>query len=43
MAWGSWVLLVVYGVLMVSALIRLPDAWPWLGRTVPLLQDLSEA
>jgi hypothetical protein len=38
MAWGSWVLLVVYGVLMVSALIRLPDAWPWLGRTVPLLK-----
>ena len=37
MAWGSWVLIVVYGVLLVSALIRLPDAWPWLGRTVPAL------
>ena len=43
MAWGSWVLLIVYGVLLVSALIRLPDAWPWLGRTVPLLQRLSDA
>jgi formate-dependent nitrite reductase membrane component NrfD len=43
MAWGSWVLLVVYGVLMVSALIRLPDAWPWLARTVPLLGRLSDA
>lgn len=43
MAWGSWVLIVVYGVLMVSALIRLPDAWPWLGRTVPVIQRLSDA
>ena len=41
MAWGSWVLIVVYGVLLVSALIRLPDAWPWLGRKVPLLSTLS--
>jgi protein NrfD len=43
MSWGSWVLLVVYGVLMVSALIRLPDAWPWLGRTVPMLKAWSDA
>jgi protein NrfD len=43
MAWGSWVLIIVYGVLMVSALIRLPDAWPWLGRTVPMLKTLSDA
>jgi formate-dependent nitrite reductase membrane component NrfD len=42
MAWGSWVLIVVYGVLLVSALIRLPDAWPWLGRAVPLLGTLSD-
>jgi hypothetical protein len=42
MSWGSWVLLVVYGVLLVSALIRLPDAWPWLGRRVPQLQRLSD-
>ena len=32
MSWGSWVLIIVYGVLLASALIRLPDAWPWLGR-----------
>jgi protein NrfD len=43
MSWGSWVLIVVYGVLLVSALIRLPDAWPWLGRTVPVLRTLSDA
>ena len=42
MSWGSWVLLVVYGVLLVSALIRLPDAWPWLGRTFPVLQRVSD-
>ncbi len=43
MAWGSWVLIVVYGVLLVSALIRLPQAWPWLGARVPALQRLSDA
>ena len=43
MAWGSWVLLIVYGVLMLSALIRLPEAWPWLGRRVPALQRGSDA
>ena len=42
MAWGSWVLIVVYGVLMVSALIRLPEAWPWLGHRVPVLKTLSD-
>ena len=42
MSWGSWVLLIVYGVLLVSALIRLPDAWPWLGRRVPQLQQVSD-
>lgn len=42
MAWGSWVLLIVYGVLMVSALVRLPDAWPWLGRKLPVLQTWSD-
>jgi protein NrfD len=35
MAWGSWILLLVYAILLVSALIRLPEAWPWFGRTVP--------
>jgi formate-dependent nitrite reductase membrane component NrfD len=42
MAWGSWVLLVVYGILLVSALIRLPQSWPWLGERVPRLQAASD-
>jgi protein NrfD len=42
MSWGSWVLLIVYGVLLLSALVRLPQAWPWLGRTVPRLAPLSD-
>jgi formate-dependent nitrite reductase membrane component NrfD len=41
MSWGSWVLLLVYAVLLVSALIRLPEVWPWLGKRVPRLQQLS--
>ena len=28
MSWGSWVLIAVYGALLASALIRLPQAWP---------------
>ncbi len=43
MAWGSWVLIIVYGVLLVSALIRLPEAWPALGRRLPVLKTLSDA
>src|SRR5512144_863627 len=43
MSWGSWLLIVVYGVLLASALIRLPEAWPWLGRRVPALQQVSDA
>jgi formate-dependent nitrite reductase membrane component NrfD len=43
MSWGSWVLIIVYGVLLISALIRLPDAWPWLGRAVPATRRLSDA
>jgi formate-dependent nitrite reductase membrane component NrfD len=43
MAWGSWVLIVVYGVLLLSALVRLPEAWPWLGRKLPPLSALSTA
>ena len=42
MSWGSWVLIVVYGVLLVSALIRLHEAWPWLGRTLPVIRRLSD-
>ncbi len=35
MSWGSWVLIVVYAVLLASALVRLHEAWPWLGRMLP--------
>ena len=41
MSWGSWLLLVVYGVLLASALHRLPEAWPWLGRRAPVLARAS--
>jgi formate-dependent nitrite reductase membrane component NrfD len=36
------VLIAVYGALLASALIRLPQAWPWLGARVPVLQRLSD-
>jgi formate-dependent nitrite reductase membrane component NrfD len=42
MSWGSWILLLVYPVLLASALIRLPESWPWLGSRVPLLQAASD-
>ncbi len=42
MSWGSWILLVVYGVLLVSALLRLHEAWPWLGVRSPQLRRLSD-
>lgn len=42
MSWGSWVLIIVYGVLLVSALIRLPEAWPWLTDRVPRLARASD-
>jgi protein NrfD len=43
MSWGSWLLIIVYGVLLASATIRLPDAWPWIGRKVPVLYRISDA
>jgi protein NrfD len=43
MSWGSWILLVVYGVLMLSALVRIQDSWPWLARRLPVLARLSDA
>jgi formate-dependent nitrite reductase membrane component NrfD len=43
MSWGSWILLLVYPVILVSALIRLPQAWPWLGERLPVLENLSQA
>jgi formate-dependent nitrite reductase membrane component NrfD len=42
MAWGSWVLLIVYAILLASALVRLPEAWPWIGRAVPATQKASD-
>jgi protein NrfD len=42
MSWGSWVLLIVYAILLASALVRLPESWPWLGGRVPLLQKASD-
>ena len=42
MAWGSWVLIIVYGVLLVSALVRLPEAWPALARRLPQLARASD-
>ncbi len=41
MSWGSWVLLIVYAVLLASALIRLPESWPWLAARVPALHEAS--
>jgi len=43
MSWGSWTLLLVYGVLLASMLVRLPSSWPWLGARLPLLQRASDA
>jgi protein NrfD len=42
MSWGSWMLMLVYGVLLLSLLVRLPQSWPWLGARVPRLQELSD-
>jgi formate-dependent nitrite reductase membrane component NrfD len=42
MAWGSWVLLAVYAILLVSALVRLPEAWPWIGHALPVTQRASD-
>jgi len=43
MSWGSWVLLLAYGILMASALVRIGDSWPWLARTFPIVGRLSAA
>jgi protein NrfD len=41
MSWGSWVLIIVYCSLLASALVRLPEAWPWLTHNVPALRRWS--
>jgi formate-dependent nitrite reductase membrane component NrfD len=43
MSWGSWVLIVVYAVLLVSALYRLPESWPWLAARMPIVARASDA
>lgn len=43
MSWGSWILLLVYAVIALSALIRLDESWPWLGRRVPAIGRISRA
>jgi formate-dependent nitrite reductase membrane component NrfD len=43
MSWGSWVLILVYGALLLSALVRLPEAWPWLAERVPAVRRASDA
>src|SRR5512138_2232866 len=43
MSWGSWVLIVVYAVLLASALYRLPQSWPWLVQRVPAIARASDA
>ena len=43
MSWGSWVLILVYAALLLSALVRLPEAWPWLARTAPVVKTWSDA
>lgn len=43
MSWGSWVLLVAYAALMLSALLRIEHSWPWLARAFPVLARLSAA
>ena len=42
MSWGSWVLILVYPVLAASALLRLPDSWPWLARAMPVVAKASD-
>jgi protein NrfD len=43
MAWGSWMLLMVYAVLLLSALVGLQQSWPWLVHRLPVLQRAAEA
>ena len=42
MSWGSWMLILVFPVLLASALLRLPQSWPWLARRVPALTAASD-
>lgn len=42
MSWGSWTLLLVCAVLVLSLLVRLPQSWPWLTQRVALLAAASQ-
>jgi len=42
MSWGAWVLILVYPVLIGSALVRLPESWPGLARAVPAVARASD-
>ena len=42
MSWGAWVLILVYPVLIGSALVRLPESWPALARAVPAVARASD-
>lgn len=42
MSWGSWILLLVYPVLVISALPGLPNAMPWMTRHLPWLESFSD-
>jgi protein NrfD len=43
MSWGSWVLILVYAVLLASSLYRLPESWPWLAARVAPVQRAADA
>lgn len=43
MSWGSWILLLVYPVLLASALLTLPDSLPRLTRLLPFLGRTGRA
>jgi formate-dependent nitrite reductase membrane component NrfD len=42
MSWGSWILLLVYPTLILSALPGLPNAMPWLTRRFPTLERAAD-
>lgn len=41
MSWGSWMLTLVYVVLVATVLTTLPSHWPWAARLVPAVGRLA--
>jgi len=39
MSWGSWILMLVYPILMVSTLVGIPQSMPFLTKLVPSLES----